>query len=135
MINEERIKLMTRMTMLEQKTGKEWMKIGGYYKWDYISFHMLKTFLATTTAFFMILGLIALYQMDWLMKNLHKVELISVGKLALVCFVCYGIIFQIIAYGVYATRYHNARKNLKIMKENIDQLSEMYKTEASENIE
>lgn len=135
MLNEERTMLMTKMSILEQKAGKEWTKIGNYYKRDYISLQMLKTFLATTVSFVLILGLVGLYQMDFVMENLHKVELVSIGQGILVCFVGYSIILQMVAYGVYATRYRNAKKYLKTMKENIDKLSDMYKIEASENIE
>ncbi|RDU22077.1 hypothetical protein [Anaerosacchariphilus polymeriproducens] len=133
MLNEERTKLMTKMSILEQKNGKEWIKIGDYYKSDYISLQMLKTFFSTSVSFVLIIGLIVLYQMDYLFENLNKLQITLLAQIVIVCFVCYSIIFQIIAYWVYAVRYRNAKKHLKNFKENIEKLSVMYKIEASEN--
>lgn len=133
MLNEERTKLMTKMSILEQKNGKEWMKIGNYYRRDYISIQMLKTFFATTVSFLLITGLIVLYKMDFIFKNLNKLQITLLAQIVLVSFVCYSIIFQMIAYWVYAVRYRKAKRHLKSFKENIEKLADMYKIEASEN--
>lgn len=39
MLNESKVKLMTRMAMYESKQGEEDFKISSYYKKDYRSFH------------------------------------------------------------------------------------------------
>lgn len=41
MLNESKVKLMTRMAMYESKQGEEDFKISSYYKKDYRSFHTL----------------------------------------------------------------------------------------------
>lgn len=126
MLNEERTKLMTKISILEEKTGKESLTIGNYYKSDYISFQMVRTFLATTVAFVLMLVLGVMYQVDFLMGNLHKVQLTLLAKEILVGFICYSIVMQVIAYGVYATRYYFAQKHLKVLKENVEELSDIY---------
>lgn len=135
MINEERIKIMAKMSMLEESKGRELLDIGTYYRSDYISVFMIKTLLATTTAFVLLFGLWAVYQWDFFMKNMNKLDLIFLGKEILICFICYSIIFQIIAYGVYTSRYRRAKKQLKSLKEEVQKLSDLYKTEVAENRE
>ena len=41
MLNESKVKLMTRMAMYESKQGEEDFKISSYYKKDYRSFHTI----------------------------------------------------------------------------------------------
>ena len=43
MLNESKVKLMTRMAMYESKQGEEDFKISSYYKKDYRSFHTIAT--------------------------------------------------------------------------------------------
>ena len=42
MLNEERIRLMTKMASYETREGKEHMPIKQYYRRDYISYEMMK---------------------------------------------------------------------------------------------
>ena len=44
MLNEERIRLMTKMVCYEEGEGKEYMPVKQYYRRDYVSLEMLKTF-------------------------------------------------------------------------------------------
>ena len=62
MVNEERVKLMTRLAIYETTKGKKQLNISKYYKHDYVRFHMMKSAVTATLAYFMILGIYGLYQ-------------------------------------------------------------------------
>ena len=51
MINEQRVKLMTRMAAYEQDEYKKNIKITGFFRSDYIGFQLLKSIVANTIAF------------------------------------------------------------------------------------
>ena len=42
MVNEEKVRLMTRLAMYEQSTGKEDLEKGRYFKSDYVKYNCLK---------------------------------------------------------------------------------------------
>ena len=48
MLNEERIRLMTRMAAYEEHEGKKDIAISEYFRGDYISFQLLKSAIYAT---------------------------------------------------------------------------------------
>ena len=51
MLNEERVILMTKMEAYAQKEGKKNMKVGKYFRSDYISLQLLKSIVSATIAY------------------------------------------------------------------------------------
>ena len=51
MLSEERIILMTRMASYEQGEGRDNVKVGNYFRSDYISIQVLKSVICATIAF------------------------------------------------------------------------------------
>ena len=58
MLNEERIKLMTRMASYEEHEGRRNMAIGNYFRSDYIGFQVMKSIISATLAFAIVLGIV-----------------------------------------------------------------------------
>ena len=56
MLNESKVKLMTRMAMYESKQGEEDFKISSYYKKDYRSFHTIATIIWVTVGYAVAVG-------------------------------------------------------------------------------
>lgn len=48
LLNENKIKMMTKMAIYEKNEGKSMLKTSKYFKGDYIAFGVLKTVIATT---------------------------------------------------------------------------------------
>ena len=59
MLNEERIRLMTRMAAYEEHEGKKDIAISGYFRGDYISFQLLKSAIYATVGFALAVAYIA----------------------------------------------------------------------------
>ena len=77
MINEEKVILMTRASLYEEKQKKKALKISKYFRHDYISVQLLAGwFFATVmlcTAVRQCCG--AACHMEYLLENLHKMDL------------------------------------------------------------
>lgn len=54
MINEEKIRMMTEIALLEKKEQRRAIEICGYRKKDYVSFQMVKTWACYTAAYMLI---------------------------------------------------------------------------------
>ena len=71
MVNEERIKLMTRMAAYEKDGHKKNKAIVSFFKSDYISMQMIKSMIASTLAFAIVFGLYVLYDFELFMKEIN----------------------------------------------------------------
>lgn len=126
MVNEERVILMTRMASYEAGEGKKNIKIGDYFRADYLSKQLLKSLIFSTISFVIGLVLYVLYNFDFLLENVYKIDLLALGKKMLTGYIVLVVAYGLITYIVYAFRYRNARKNLKTYYGNLKKLSSMY---------
>ena len=126
MVNEERVILMTRMASYEAGEGKKNIKIGDYFRADYLSKQLLKSLICSTISFVIGLVLYFLYNFDYLLENVYKIDLLALGKKMLTGYIVLVVVYGLITYIVYAFRYRNARKNLKTYYGNLKKLSSMY---------
>lgn len=86
MLNEEKIRIMTRAAIYEKGKGKEDLKVTAYGDSDYVRFNLLKTLIGATVAFLFIVGLYVAYNMDYFMANMMKLDMMKVGREFLVAY-------------------------------------------------
>ena len=79
MLNEEKIKIMNKLAMYEQGEGKKYLPVSKYYRSDYIGLAMIKNFFLVTIGYCLVLAGIAAYFGEYLIDNIHKMNLVSVG--------------------------------------------------------
>ncbi len=126
MLNEERVILMTRMAAYEKGEGKENVKIGSYFRGDYLSKELLKSVVCSTIVYLIVCGLYVLYDFEVFMQDLYKINLPALGmdvlKYYVITVVCYGLI----VYVACSVRYAKTRKNLKNYYQNLKKLNALY---------
>ena len=126
MLNEERVILMTKMASYEEHEGRDNMKIGKYFRSDYIAVQVLKSVLYATVAFVLIFGMFVLYDFEVFMQDIYKMDLVSFAKTLLTYYGITVVIYGAISYVIYAYRYSKARKNLKLYYHNLKKLNSLY---------
>ena len=126
MINEEKVKLMTRLASYETGKGKKDITILNYFRGDYIGFQTLKSVIAATIAFALGLAVYAFYNFEMLMQDVYKMDLLEFGKSIIILYLCVVGAYGVISYVVYASRYSKAKKSLKVYYSNLKKLSGMY---------
>lgn len=72
MLNEERIKLMTKMAAYEADEGKKNVAIGNYFRGDYIGLQVIKSIISATIAFVIVFGLFVFYDFEVFMSDIYK---------------------------------------------------------------
>ena len=130
MLNEERIKLMTRMASYEEHEGKKNVSIGSYFRSDYISLQVLKSVISATLAFVILCGAAVLYDFEVFMQDIYKEDLLVAGKKLLIAYLAFMAVYMVISYVVYSCRYSRARKSLRQYYNNLKQLSLLYEEES-----
>lgn len=113
MLNEERIRLMTKMASYEEGKGKEYMPIKQYYRKDYVSLGMIKTFIASSIAFGILFFCWALFEMEHITQLLAEKDLVEFGMFILAIYAVFVIFYEVIALVVYNWRYSKATASMK----------------------
>ena len=129
MLNTERIRLMTRLAAYEQNEGKEDMKVGQYYRRDYVELEMIKTFMSSTIAFCIILVLRILCELQVWKETLYQMDYIEYAKDVLIQYVVFVIIYQVIAGIVYSLRYNKGNKRRKLYHTRLKKVQKLYERE------
>ena len=113
MLNEERIRLMTRMAAYEEHEGRKDIAISGYFRGDYISFQLLKSAIYATVGFALAVAMYVLYNIETFLEDFYKMDMVEFlkGILSKYCLVL--AIYLVISYFVYSYRYHKAKRHVK----------------------
>ena len=126
MLNEERVILMTKMEAYAQKEGKKNMKVGKYFRSDYISLQLLKSIVSATIAYVICFALYILYDLENFLQDCYKMDLIAFARNVLLYYGVTVVAYGIISYLVYAYRYTKARKSLKDYYNHLKKLNSLY---------
>lgn len=130
MINEEKIKLMTKLASYEQREGRKAFFMNKLFKRDYVSVQMIKTAAITTISYFILLFLWVVFEVDYFMKNISTINIIAMGVIIIIIYVLFMVFYLILAYYYYTRKYKQIKKNLIEYNENLKALHKMYKNES-----
>ena len=129
MLNEERIKLMTKMAAYEANEGKKNVAIGNYFRGDYIGLQVIKSIISATIAFVIVFGLFVFYDFEVFMSDIYKMDLLGFGKTVVIVYLIFVAVYALISYMIYTYRYTKARKSLKMYYNNLKKLAYLYDKE------
>ena len=126
MLNEEKIKLMTGIAMFEKKAVKEVFPVNHYFKSDYISSHMIRSFIAYTLTCVLCLCLWLLYSIEDILNTLDPEALLATAKHMGFYYAAGLVIYLFITYWIYARRYDFASKSMKVYQAKLRRLEKKY---------
>ena len=129
MLNEERIKLMTKMAAYEANEGKKNVAIGNYFRGDYIGLQVIKSIISATIAFLIVFCLFIFYDFEVFMSDIYKMDLLGFGKTVMIAYLIFVAAYALISYMIYTYRYAKARKSLKMYYNNLKKLAYLYDKE------
>ena len=129
MLNEERIRLMTKMACYEAEEGRKNVAIGNYFRGDYIGLQVIKSIISATIAYVLLFAMFILYDFEVFMAEIYKMDLLEFAKSVIIYYLIFTATYAFIAYGVYTYRYTKARKSLKTYYNKLKKLSYMYERE------
>lgn len=129
MLNEEKIKLMTKMAIYEQRQGKKEIPMSRYFRSDYISLGIIKTVIASTIAYVLIVALWLFYDFEGFMNRLTEIDIVDWGRTILILYVAYMIISILVAYLVYRYKFRKVRESLKTYNAGLKEITRMQEAE------
>lgn len=129
MLNEEKIRLMTKLAIYEQGEGKEALHCNKYSKANYVSLNMIKAAVVVTIAYVLVVALFIMNRLEYFVKQLISVRLVNLGIKLLVIYVIVFIIYMLITYMIYSMKYIRMQEKNKGYSDDLKELYLMYKRE------
>lgn len=127
MLNEKKIRLMTKLAIYEEKEGREDLRLNKYYKTDYVRFQLLKTILCVTIGFALVLVLVGAYQSEYLIAEAVKLNYKAMGEKILSIYIITIVVYMVSAFFIYTIQYNRCRKRIGKYLKNLKKLREFYK--------
>lgn len=129
MINEKRVKLMTRMAAYEDGEFRRHKAVIGFFRSDYISLQMVKTVIATTIAYAILFGLYLMYDFEKFMKEIYQMDVFQFIKTMVILYLVMLAVFMLITYVVSLYRYNRSLQSTRLYYGNLKKLSQFYQEE------
>lgn len=127
MVNEKKVRLMTQLALDEKRFYKDELDESGYFRSDYIRSNTLKVLLGYSISYLLIMGLVAMYYVDYLFTNVVQMDMQSMVWLTGCIYVGLLLIITLFCVLFYMTKYTNNRKRLRKYMMEIDKLQKFYR--------
>ena len=117
MINEEKVKIMTKLAMYEQGKGRKYLPVSKYYRSDYIGLALIKNFFLVTIGYCLSVAAVAVYFGEYLLENIHKMNLIMLGVYIVIGYLIVLVAYSVLTYIQYSVQYYRAKKKKNLPAE------------------
>ncbi|MDO5294680.1 MAG: hypothetical protein Q4F05_18240 [bacterium] len=129
MLNNDKIRVMTKLAIYEKKSGKEDIKLSQYFKKDYIRLQILNTVVFSTIAYFLILLLVGIYQSEYLIAKAVKLNYQTLGMYILGVYIMVLVVSILCTVIGYTLKFEASRRKLAGYNKGLKYLSKIYETE------
>lgn len=114
MLNNEKITLMTKLSLYEQKNQKKEIKTSRFFKSDYMLMKMLSSFFYITVAYILALVLWIMYGSEHLVAGLTTTgKFIGIVTVLVLIYIIVTVVYMIFSYAFFSKRFKKIRKSLK----------------------
>lgn len=132
MLNNRKVRLMTRLAMYEQTEGKEDVRISKYFRTDYVRVNVLRAMVAITMGYLLILLLLIVYHSEYLIREAVTLDyrgmITRYIGIYIVILTAYGAVCMI----GYMIKYRASRKKLAKYFRMLRRLRSLYREEDGE---
>ncbi len=129
MLNDRKVRLMTKLALYETREGKEDIKLGKYYKTDYARLQVLKTGIAVTFAYILLVAMYVLYNLEYFIEDAVIIDWKGLGKKALGIYAAIMTVYLIGTLLGYSIKYSLSRKKLSKYFRLLKRLKLLYRDE------
>lgn len=131
MLNNDKIKLMTKLALYEQSNGKKSLPASKYYKDDYLGLKLINSAIVATLAFLLTLVCIVFVNIETLIYDITTIDLVNVCRIVIVCYIAFMVLYLTISYIVYKIKYNMIKDEVKEYDDTLKALYGIYKTEGT----
>lgn len=126
MIDEERVRLMTKLAFFEKREESNSLKIAKYYRTDYIGLALLKNFFAATIAYGFVFAAVFAIEMDDIMDTLNSLNFQPLIVNTVIGYIVFLLLYSLLTYILATLRYRAAKKKTERYEEELKILEKSY---------
>ena len=130
MLDVQKIKKMHKLAVYESGEGKQHLAISNYYRSDYIGLALIKNFFLTTIAYGLLLLGWAGYRSDYLMNNLHRMNLPLLVVAVFGGYIVLLVVYSVLTYIYCTVKYAKAQKGIQEYYKGLGQMKKIYDRES-----
>lgn len=129
MLDEEKIKLMTKISIYEKQEEFEGLNLSNYYKEDYVKYGCLRTLVATTIMYWLCVAAYIFLYFEKILVDLNQVDYFKLIYGLMLGYVVVMALFYIYAFIVYNYKYSKARPGLIKYNKMLRKLIKLYESD------
>lgn len=129
MIQQDKLKTMTQLALYEKKKGKQDFSIYNYQREDFIRFQGIKTLIAATVAFLIIVGFIAAWNIEVIITHFDAYDYKRIGLVILAAYVVFLVFFMKITSNQSRDLYNEVRPRVRKYYRNLRKMEAFYDEE------
>ena len=129
MLNNQKVRLMTKLAIYEKEDGKEDIRLGRYYRIDYVRYQVLKTIVAVTFGYLILVLMTILYNIEYLIAEAVVLDYATIGRTMLGIYLILLFVFGGAAGIGYTVKYNQSRKKLAKYYLLLKRLKNIYRNE------
>ena len=117
---------MTQISLYEDQEKKKSLLTNRFYKWDYISYHVVKILMSVTVCFFLCFAMWGLYYAEMILTEASIAQLFEMAKWLLLLYGVTALVYVMISFVIYQERYRRAQKGLRRYHARLKKLDQFY---------
>jgi len=129
MLDEKKVKLMTKVAIYEKQEAHGGLRLGKYFKEDYVKYGCLKTIVVMTLCYWVIVAVYVMTNFDEILNKINELDYFQIVSAMMAGYVGILAIFMIYAFIVYNFKYMRVRKNILVYNKNLHRLLKLYSKE------
>ncbi len=132
MLDNNKIKLMTKLAIYEKNEGQEDVKLSKYYKTDFLRYQIIKTVVSVTISYLLVLLVVAFYRSEYLIQKAVELDYKAIGTKVLGIYIILLVIYLFGTIVGYSFKFDSSRKRLFKYRKNLKKLRQYYRNEENE---
>lgn len=128
MVNEDRVKLMTKIQIF-QDSEKDAAKANNFYGSDYVWLYMIRSLIAYVILYCMAIGVILLYRFEEILATFDLNLFLTYAKWLAGSFLILALPAMVLSYIVYWFQYRKSNKKIREYESNLKILNAIYNAE------
>ncbi|MCR5147546.1 MAG: hypothetical protein K6C35_01130 [Eubacterium sp.] len=126
MVDNEKVKIMTRIAIYEKNEEHEGLVLSKYFREDYVKYNMLKTLVTSTICFWLFVAVSTLVDFEKHITDFGKEDYIKLVGKVMMYYVIFLAVFEVLAFFAYSYRYARVKPGLVEYNGNLRKLIEYY---------
>lgn len=128
MLDERKVRMMTKLALYEQTQGKEDLPISEYYRKDYVGLHVFSSVIFVTIGYVCVVLLALFAGLNTIMASINNSMILMLGLVIIVGYVGVLIIFGIVEGSIAGKKYRSAKRRVKKYNQDLIKLLRWYKS-------